>query len=194
MVNKLLALGILTCIIFIVTMHYDDTSNRHIVAAEAISPEVVQELKEEDVFPERNMIHIPSIDSYVAIDEGEYEDIKTYTNTWRRTHTSTPDEGGNTVIVGHRYRDNSPDYPLYEIEQITVGDEIKLYWDKREYTYTVSSTMTVPETRVDLEDDTNEPILTLYACDWTGKKRLVVQAELTTSRSESTLENPIAEL
>ncbi len=183
MINKILIGGIALCIIFIITIHYNN-ANREIYVAQAISSEVVQELAENDIFPERNMIHIPKIDQYVAVDEGEYEDVKTYTNTWRRTFTSTPDEGGNTVIVGHRYRDNSPDYPLYEIEKIVPGDEIKVYWDKKEYTYQVSNTLIVDETQIEIEDDTEESVLTLYACDWTGKKRLVVQADLIKERSE----------
>ena len=136
------------------------------------------EHKEEEVMPKKNSLYIPKLDVLTLVTEGEYEDEKKYTQAWRRTHTSSPEKGGNTVIVGHRYRDNTPDYPLYDIDQISTDDEIVVYWDEKKYTYIVYNTLEVHETAIEIEDDTDESLLTLYACDWTGKRRLVVQAKL----------------
>ena len=116
------------------------------------------------------------------------ENEKAYINTWRRGFTSTPENGGNTVIVGHRYADNAPGYHLYDIDKLSLGDELILYWGQKEYVYYVYNTLEVPETAIAIEDPSDKNILTLYACDWSGSNRLVVQAELTdTYTPEETL-------
>jgi LPXTG-site transpeptidase (sortase) family protein len=126
----------------------------------------------------QNTLIIPKINITTLIVEGEYENDKTYAKIWRRTHTSTPEKGSNTVLVGHRYYDNEYNYPLYAIDELTVGDTITVYWDQKEYTYTIYNTMTVNEDAIEIENPSDESRLTLYSCDWSGKKRLVTQARL----------------
>lgn len=160
-----------------------------IVAIEAHSTHIASQTQiaviknEEDAIPEENSLYIPKLNVFTKVTEGEHEDKKKYNLAWRRTHTSTPEKGGNTVIVGHRYRDNSPNYPLYNIDQITENDEIIVLWDGEKYTYKVDETLEVHETAIEIEDNTDKDMLTLYACDWTGKRRLVVQASLQNSES-----------
>ncbi len=132
---------------------------------------------ENNIIPQSNTLYIPSLALTADISEGEYEGDRDYLKTWRRTHTNTPDKGGNTVIVGHRYEGQS-EYPLFEIDTIKEGDELTLYWEGVAYDYKVFNTLEVDLYDISVEDPTDEDILTLYACDWSGKNRLVVQAEL----------------
>lgn len=142
----------------------------------ALQKEVLSSIEDNQI-PDNNTLYIPSLQITADITEGEYEDDRGYLKTWRRTHTNTPDRGGNTVIVGHRYVDQ-PEYPLYEIETIGEGDTLTLYWEGVEYNYEVYNTLEVGPTDISVEDPSDEDILTLYACDWTGNTRLVVQAKL----------------
>jgi len=131
-----------------------------------------------ETVPNENTLVIPKLGVTSLITEGNHEAERTYTNVWRQSHSSSPDQGGNTVVVGHRWKNLPKGYPLYYIDKIETGDEITVYWKGKKYQYEVYNTEIVEGTKIEIEDNTSEPILTLYACDWTGKKRLVVQAKL----------------
>lgn len=98
---------------------------------------------------------------------------------WLRPETSTPNQGGNTVIVGHRFSYNSP-ATFYHLDKLKTGDTFALWWDGREFVYRVYETRVVPATAVEIEDSTEQPIVTLYTCTpvWTARDRLVIRGEL----------------
>jgi LPXTG-site transpeptidase (sortase) family protein len=150
--------------------------------SEAIKIErtVVEQIKKEindDVIPQNNTVSIERLGIVADVSEGEYESDRGYLKTWRRTHTNTPDRGGNTVIVGHRYQ-GKDEYPLFYIDEIVKDDIITVYWEGKKYDYKVTNTLEVGLNDIWVEDPSDEDILTLYACDWSGNNRLVVQAEL----------------
>ncbi len=99
---------------------------------------------------------------------------------WRVPYTSTPDKGGNTVIIGHRFTYTSPKGTFYHLDQVHAGDEIGLFWNDKKYIYKVRATKEVPPTATEVEAPTADPILTLYTCTplWNPKDRLVVVADL----------------
>jgi LPXTG-site transpeptidase (sortase) family protein len=98
---------------------------------------------------------------------------------WRLPFTSTPDKGGNTVIVGHRFTYTTPKGIFYYLNKVQVGDEIGVVWNNKSYLYKVSSVSVVPPTQTGVQDDTPDARLTLYTCTplWNPKDRLVVVAE-----------------
>lgn len=108
-------------------------------------------------------------DSYLALDQG----------AWRRPLASNPKEGGNTVIVAHRFLNGMQERSFYHLPKLVVGDEIYIYWDNEEYVYEVFETRTVEPYDKEIEDNSDEPILTLYTCTpiWTSDKRFVVLAK-----------------
>ncbi|MGH7196760.1 MAG: sortase [Candidatus Saccharimonadales bacterium] len=129
-------------------------------------------------FPDKSTLVIPKLNLETQIYEGE--SAKTLAlGVWRRPQTSTPDIGGNTVLAGHRfaYREKTP---FYHLDKMSQGDEIIVYWDKARYSYKVTAIKEVKPTAVEIEADTDEPLLTLYTCTplWTSERRLVVQAQL----------------
>jgi LPXTG-site transpeptidase (sortase) family protein len=126
--------------------------------------------------PEDNLIAIPSIQLHEKIHEGQ-DATALQNGAWRRPHTSTPDQGSNTVVVGHRFTYNGP-ATFYHLDKIQKGDEITVVWEREIYRYEVAFVKVVPADHIAVEDGTNEPLLTLYTCTplWSATERLVIGA------------------
>lgn len=99
---------------------------------------------------------------------------------WRHPDSTTPDKGGNTVLVGHRFSYTTPRGVFYFLDRVKVGDEIAVFWKGSGYTYKVTSTAVVPPTDTSVVAPTTDSRLTLFTCTplWSPKDRLVVVAEL----------------
>ena len=112
-----------------------------------------------------------------TIHEGDKRALRL--GVWRRPNTSTPDGGGNTVIVGHRFTYAAGAAVFYNLDKIQVNDPITLTWHGRAYIYKVTETKVVDPGELSVEAATQEPRLTLYTCTplWTSKSRLVIVAE-----------------
>jgi sortase A len=128
---------------------------------------------------EINMIAIPAVGIEAPIVEGEDEDALSR-GAWRRPLSSTPDEGGNTVITGHRFQYLPPNnLTFYHLDKAREDDKIFVYWDGMQYDYVVTDIFVVEPSQVEIEENTAEPRLTLYTCTplWTAQNRLVIIAE-----------------
>ncbi len=129
-----------------------------------------------------NTIYIPSIDLETEIKElKSIDDL--HTGSWRRPETSTPDKGGNTVIVAHRYtRKNGESGPntFYFLPKVQMGEKIFVNHENKMYEYEVYDIKIVEPEDTYIEDPTKENILTLYTCTplWTSSQRHVVVAKL----------------
>lgn len=99
---------------------------------------------------------------------------------WRRPNTSTPDKGGNTVLVGHRFTYTNPNGVLYHLDKLAVGDEVGVTWQNKRYVYKVETIKTTGPRDTEVEAASPQPQLTLYTCTplWSPTKRLVVVATL----------------
>lgn len=108
--------------------------------------------------------------AYAELDKG----------VWRWPASSTPDKGGNTVLLAHRFTYTQPEGVFYHLDTVTVGDEIGLIWNTKRYLYKVDSISVVPPTEVSILQATAASRLTLYTCTplWWPKNRLVVVATL----------------
>lgn len=135
--------------------------------------------KVQPIIPKDNRLIITKIAVDAPITEGR-NDSALKLGMWRRPLSSTPDKGGNTVITGHRFQYTSGPNTFFNLDKITVNDLIYVYWEGKEYIYEVYETSVVLPNKVDIENNTNESILTLYTCTplWTSQKRLVVKALL----------------
>lgn len=127
--------------------------------------------------PKENRLVLPGIHLDEEIHEGA-DHSTLQKGLWRRPHTSTPDKGGNTVIVGHRFTYNDPAV-LFHLDKVKTGDTFPLYWEGKEYNYKVADIEVVSPLAVEIENQTKEPLLTIYTCTpvWTGTERLVIKAE-----------------
>lgn len=107
---------------------------------------------------------------YQALDHG----------IWRWPNGSTPDKGGNTVLVGHRFTYTQPKGVFYFLNKIAVGDRIGIVWSNKTYSYKVREVKVVAPTETSILNRTDAATLTLYTCTplWSPKQRLVIRAEL----------------
>lgn len=128
--------------------------------------------------PKENRLVIPSIQLDEEIHDGKYANTLNK-GLWRRPHTSTPDQGGNTVVVGHRFTYSKPG-TFFHLDKVKEGDRFSLYWQGKEYIYQVDNVEVVSPLALEIEKPTEQPMLTLYTCTpvWSAKQRLVIQARL----------------
>lgn len=115
----------------------------------------------------------PVSQQYKTLDQG----------IWRWPRGSTPDKGGNTTLIGHRFTYTSPKSVFYYLDKVKLGDEIGLWWHNQKYVYKVSSTEVVSPDNTSIQDNTRDDRLTLFTCAplWLPKNRLVVVAKLETN-------------
>jgi sortase A len=126
--------------------------------------------------PEENTLIIPSLGLKEKIHEGP--DISAVNRgVWRRPQSSTPIQGSNTVLVGHRFTYDGVSV-FYNLDKVKVGDEIVVYWQQEPHRYKVDQIVVVPPEAVEAEAPTVDSVLTLYTCTplLTAKDRLVVRA------------------
>jgi sortase A len=146
----------------------------------ALSPRVAQAVTSENVIsvPEDNRLQIPGIGVDGTIHEGTSIDLLNK-GIWRRPKTSTPDKGGNTVLVAHRFLYRSGPNTFYLLDKVAIGDEITVWWNKSRYTYKVIETKTVEPDALEIEHSTDDARLTLYTCAplFSSSHRLVVIAK-----------------
>ena len=130
--------------------------------------------------PTGERLVVPAMLLNEPINEGANLSALNHGGTWRRPKTSTPDAGGNTVIVAHRYTYTNPRGTFYFLNKIKVGDEIGVFWHGKRYVYRTTSVRTVNPNDTTVEAPTKNAQLTLYTCTplWLPKDRLVVIAEL----------------
>jgi len=129
-----------------------------------------------------NRIVIPSI----MLNQATVEDPESqwfnalYQGIWRWPGGSTPDKGGNTTFLSHRFSYTGPRGAFYYLDKVKIGDQIGVVWNNKLYTYTVVSSQTVPPTDTTIEDNTTDSQITLFTCTplWHPVDRLVVVAKL----------------
>lgn len=132
-----------------------------------------------NVAPDAQTLLVPSMVLDAPIHEGA--GMQTLDKgLWRLPHTSTPDKGGNTVVVAHRFTYANPQGTFYHLDKVHRDDPISILWHGKKYNYRVAEVKRVPATEISVETPTDTPTLTLYTCTplWNPKDRLVVRATL----------------
>ncbi|MFO0703407.1 MAG: sortase [Patescibacteria group bacterium] len=132
--------------------------------------------------PDYNVLVIPKIGVDSPIVEGLGAEALNQ-GVWRRPQSSTPDKGGNTVLTGHRYLYASGPKTFYHLDKVSLGDKFLVFWQGKEYDYEVVDIFTVGPDQTEVEDQTNEPLITMYTCTplWNPTLRLVIRARLINS-------------
>jgi sortase A len=129
-----------------------------------------------------NMLTVPSMLLDQPILEGSIRDQYTVLDKgiWRWPRGSTPDKGGNTVLIGHRFTYTNPRGVFYQLDKVKMGDEIGVVWNKQNYLYKVSEIKIEAPTDLSIEAPTKDAQLTLFTCTpvWKPTNRLVVIAKL----------------
>lgn len=132
--------------------------------------------------PQPNHVIVPSMLLNTPILEGPVWDQYAILNNgvWRYPLGSTPDKGGNTVLVGHRFTYTNPRGIFYFLNKVKIGDEIGVYWNNDLYRYKVSSIKVVPPSDTAIENPSKKAELTMFTCTplWLPTHRLVIVANL----------------
>ena len=100
---------------------------------------------------------------------------------WHIPESSTPDQGGNTVITGHRFKYLPPNnLTFYLLDKLAPGDIIAVIWQEADYVYRVKDIKIVDKTELSVLEPSVEPIITLFTCHpiYSTEQRLVVVGEL----------------
>jgi LPXTG-site transpeptidase (sortase) family protein len=92
--------------------------------------------------------------------------------------------GGNTALAGHVTVRNYGNGPFRYLDQLASGDEVRLYTERKVYTYRVREQQVVSENDLWVTQPTQNNQLVLITCtDWNADfqtyiRRLVVFADL----------------
>lgn len=131
---------------------------------------------------EKNSIRIPKLHVNKAILQLPTIDALR-SEFWVLPWTSTPDKGGNTVLVAHSYNLVKGKYSkstLFNLDTMEKGDTIEMTWKGKTYTYEVIDKMLkVSPDNISVEDQTEAPMLTIYGCGrYDNTYRNVIRAVL----------------
>mgnify|MGYP001689892069 FL=1 len=93
---------------------------------------------------------------------------------WRKPENGNPKDGGNFVLSAHRFimgltpQQTLRKSPFYNIDKLTVGDEIVIDYNGARYIYAISEKRSVKPEAIEIEQRTDQPQLTLYSCTLGG--------------------------
>lgn len=124
-----------------------------------------------------NWLLIPAIGVKTPVVDGlDIAVLDHETGVWRQTGEAGQ---GNLVIAGHRFKYLPPNQTtLYNLDQLTMGDPITLWWQGQRHVYAVAKSFTVGRDAVQILNPTQAEQLTLYTCtDLNASHRLVVIAQ-----------------
>lgn len=124
------------------------------------------------------LINIPNIDVEILLVEGVSDQALKYA-AGHMPETALPGEVGNCSIAGHR----SYTFGKYfnRLDELAVGDEIRLTYGTKEYVYEVYESFLVLPTEVDVvEPQGDEAVVTLITCHpvINPTHRLIVRGKL----------------
>lgn len=133
--------------------------------------------------PTDSRLVIPKIGVNIKIVEGGDESAL-FRGSWHIPDTSTPLQGGNTVLTVHRFQYLAGPNTLALADKLEVGDAIMVYWKTgretvTEYDYRITETKLIRPDQVEILDNTATPRLTIFTCAplFSTKQRLVLIAE-----------------
>ena len=120
-----------------------------------------------------NRLYIPKIDINLPYAAGGPE-VMEHGAWWRKPENGNPKDGGNFVLSAHRFimgltpQQTLRKSPFYNIDKLTVGDEIVIDYNGARYIYAISEKRSVKPEAIEIEQRTDQPQLTLYSCTLGG--------------------------
>lgn len=104
---------------------------------------------------------------------------------WRYPDRGNPKDGGNFIVAAHRFsiqptpQSTIEKSPFYQIDKLTVGDQILVDYNGLRYLYKISKAFDVKPSQTEIEARSDTPVLTLYTCSLEGSSdgRVVLLAD-----------------
>jgi sortase A len=100
---------------------------------------------------------------------------------WRLPFSSHPDQVGNTILTGHRYKYRPPaSNTLYLLNKVEVGDTFTIIWNGEKYRYGVDEKAVKDPNDFSLLEETSDRRVSIITCDplFSTKNRLIVSGQL----------------
>lgn len=100
---------------------------------------------------------------------------------WHLPRTANPDQVGNMIISGHRYKYRPPSSKtFYLLDKMAIGDTFTIYWNGGEYHYRIDKREIRAGNDFEMLRDTFDRRVTLITCDplFSTKNRLIVSGQL----------------
>ena len=120
-----------------------------------------------------NRLYISKIDINLPYASGGAETME-HGAWWRKPENGNPKDGGNFVLSAHRFimgltpQQTLRKSPFYNIDKLTVSDEIVIDYNGVRYIYVISEKRSVKPEAIEIEQRTDQPQLTLYSCTLGG--------------------------
>lgn len=137
----------------------------------------------DDATDNRDRIQIEKINLEVPFFTGSAEELDK--GAWHRyPDRGDPKDGGNFILSAHRFSigttpaETKKRSPFYNLEKLEVGDTMRIFYQDRWYTYTVTKKYNVKPNATEIEAPSETSKLTLYSCSLNGSAdgRIVIEA------------------
>jgi sortase A len=128
-----------------------------------------------------NRLIITKIGVNTAIVESKSAEYGLSKGSWRLPESSTPPNGGNTVITGHRFRYLPPNNTtFYLFHKLEKGDIVSVVWGGEYYYYRIRESRIIDDEDTAILSPSISPIITLFTCHpiYSTEQRLVVVGDL----------------
>lgn len=142
---------------------------------------IINSLPESEYAVSPNRLIITKIGVNAPIVQTDNEEYGLSLGAWLVPDGSTPSQGGNTVITGHRFKYLPPNnLTFYLFDKLEAGDIVSVIWQEEKYFYRIKEIKIVDKTDLSVLSPSEESILTMFTCHpiYSTEKRLVVIAEL----------------
>lgn len=140
----------------------------------------------DDATDNRDRIQIEKINLEVPFFTGSKDELDK--GAWHRfPERGDPDKGGNFILSAHRFNigttpaETKLRSPFYNLDKLTVGDSMRVFFNGKWYDYKVTKIYSVKPNEVQIEAPSKEAKLTLYSCSLGGSAdgRIVIEAKQT---------------
>ncbi len=137
----------------------------------------------DDATDNRDRIQIEKINLEVPFFTGSAEELDK--GAWHRyPDRGDPKDGGNFILSAHRFSigttpaETKKRSPFYNLEKLEVGDTMRIFYQDKWYTYTVTKKYNVKPNATEIEAPSETSKLTLYSCSLNGSAdgRIVIEA------------------
>lgn len=128
-----------------------------------------------------NTLIIPKIGVKIPIIESDNEEFGLDHGAWKIPNSSTPEEDGNMILTGHRFKYLPPsNLTFYLFHKLEAGDIASVIWNNKTYLYRIKEKKVISPDDISALKQTKTSTLTMYTCDpiYSTKNRLVITAEL----------------
>lgn len=121
-----------------------------------------------------NRLYIPKIKLNIDYEAGGPE-VLNEKSWWRYPERGDPVSGGNFILSAHRFElgftpgQTIRKSPFFHLNRLQPDDKVYVDYEGKRYEYTIEKRFDVKPTQVEIEEPSEEHILTIYTCMLEGQ-------------------------